>query len=110
MIEQPAVARAVVPLRKRRTKPIDIEPSQADLALVDPTEEPDLAIIRKQVDAFIILRFVDEIAVGILNAADLVDILLDSQIMFKPVNPRRQGSQISHRISPSVISLLLLLG
>ena len=55
MIEQPAVARAVMALGELGLEALDIEAAHARLALVDAAEEPDLAILGEQVDA---LRYI----------------------------------------------------
>ena len=96
MIEQPAIARAIVPLGKRALKPLDIEPPHPGLAAIDAAEEPDFALVGKQVDDFVVLRFVDEIAVSVLHLADLFDVLLDRQLMFEPRDPRLERGHVRH--------------
>ncbi len=49
--------------------------------------------VGEQVDHLVVLRLVDEVAVGVLNAADLVDVLLDRELVFELVDPRGQVRQ-----------------
>ncbi len=102
MIQQPAIARAIMALGKLGLKTFDIEAADTGLALVDAAQEPNFAIVGKQIDDFVILRFVDEIAIAVLDPADLVDVLLNGKFMFQPVQPGFQRCNIGP------LSLLLM--
>ena len=82
-------------------EPIDIEPPYPGLAAIDPAEKPHFTIFGEQIDGFVVLRFVDEIAVGILHFADLFDVLLNTQLVFEPFDPRDESSNIGHSSSSS---------
>ena len=55
MVEQPAVARAIVALREIGLETLDIEAADPGLALVDPAQKPHFAFIGEEVDNLIIL-------------------------------------------------------
>src|SRR6266403_1766864 len=96
VIEQPAVARAVVPLRELLLEALDVQAAHAGLALVDAAEKPHLGVLGEQVDNLVVLRLVDEVAVGVLNAADLVNILLDRKIVLEPFDAGRECGNVAH--------------
>ncbi len=62
-------------LRELGLEALDIEAADAALALVDAAEEPDFAVVSEEIDAFVILRFVDEIAVAVLELPDRAFVL-----------------------------------
>jgi hypothetical protein len=78
VIEQPAIARAIMTLGEVGLEPLNIQTTDAGLFLVDAAEEPDFAFIGEQVGDFVILRFVDQITIGVLDATDLMNVLLDA--------------------------------
>src|ERR1700758_1284753 len=96
MIEQPAVARAVVPLRELLLEALDVEAPYTGLALVDAAEKPHVAIVGEQIDDLVVLRLVDEVAVGVLQAADLVDVLLDRELVLELLDARGQHGNVAH--------------
>ena len=108
MIEQPAVARAVMTLRETGLEALDIEAADALLALVDAAEEPDLAILGEQVDHLIILRFVDEIAVGILHLADLALVLQPPHLLLEIGDTLAEQAELGgvHRVGGHIILLV----
>src|ERR1700722_5781356 len=96
MIQQPAIARSVMPLGELCLKALDIQTPYARLALVYTAKEPDIALIREQVHYLVVLRLVDEIAVAVLNTADLMNVLLDRELVFELVDARCERGDVGH--------------
>src|SRR5215469_645899 len=99
MIEQPAVARAVVSLGEAFLEAPDVQAAHARLALVDPAEKPHLAVVGKQVDDLVVLRLVHEVAVRVLQAADVVNVLLDRQLVLELLDTGRECGNVVHVLS-----------
>ena len=91
MIEQPAIARSVVALRKLLLKSLNVQPAHTLLASVDPTEKPDIAVVGKQIHHLIVLRFINKKSVRVLHATNLVDVLLYRKLVLKFLHAGGQG-------------------
>src|SRR5437660_2884401 len=110
VIEQPAVARAVVPLGELLLEALDVQAAHAGLAPVDSAEKPHFTVVGEQVDHLVVLRLVDKVAVCVLNAADLVDILLDGKLVLELFDSGCQRGNVAHvEVSPPVATYLYAL-
>src|SRR6202043_3337257 len=49
----------------------------------------------------VVLRLVDEITVGVLDATDLVNVLLDRKLVLELIYPGDEGGNIGHFVLPS---------
>src|SRR5581483_8287353 len=91
VIQQPAITRTVVTLGEVLLKTLDIQTPYPRFAPVYPAEKPHLSVVGKKIHDFVVLRFVDEEAVGVLDAADLMNVLLDGQLVLESFHSRGEG-------------------
>ena len=100
VIEQPAVARAVVAVGEGGLEALDIQAPHAGLTAEDSTEKPHLAVLGEEVNDLVVLRLVDEVAVRVLQAADLVNVLLDRQLVLELLEAGRECGNVAHSALP----------
>src|SRR5262249_23349243 len=94
-----------VTLRETIPKTLDVQTTHTGLAFVDAAQEPDIPVVREKIDDLVVHRLVDEVAIDVLDAADLVDVLLDCELVLQLFNPGCKGCDVVHAVC-SPIGLL----
>jgi len=99
MIQQKSVYRFVLPAGEVLAEPFYVKAARTVPALENSAHEPDLAIVGKQIDYFLVQTLVKIVAVAVLQLPDSLFVLKDSELQGQLIDfflKRLESSIVAH--------------